>query len=471
MCINTSLVKNPYTSRFLRVNCGHCPACEQAKAAQRASRIRNNNDGKRIALFFTLTYTNDYVPYVTRQDLEDLPYTRTLPIRRDTTCRYVRSGHSYRQVCRRQSTPGAIIDNIDFIDDDDLPVYDVSNMRHLRYERDKFSICYYPDGQKFIKRLRDFLSRSNDSKVDFSYFLCSEYGGRSHRAHLHGLLFIDPAHEKIVRNCMLKAWPYASRARTRQFIEIARDCASYVSSYVNGHSDFSAILKLKETRQKHSYSKSFGTVLRDFSLPKILEKVDSGALEYAVSKTVDGFPTVVNVPIPKYVIDRFFPRFKGYSRFAPDTLANLLRFPASYRLYTKLLRLTDDDIHRFEVRHRHALQTFQDLTGRTMDDFVYYYQKVWQVRSSNIIRRSLETVRFNSDWLDFYDNVSAYKTGGCHSPSLDALGFDKSVYNDDPNRLSYRVIQTHRLEDVYYKMSKEKYVTNEIMSKYLTLDV
>ena len=64
MCTNTQLVYNKYIKRFVRVNCGHCPACQQAAANKRAARIRNNASYGTLPLSVTLTYSNDFVPHV-----------------------------------------------------------------------------------------------------------------------------------------------------------------------------------------------------------------------------------------------------------------------------------------------------------------------------------------------------------------------------------------------------------------------
>ena len=71
MCTNCRYIKNKYGTSIL-VKCGHCPACLQEKAINRANRIRNtyNNDDF-VPLFVTLTYNNHSVPYVNYYDLFD----------------------------------------------------------------------------------------------------------------------------------------------------------------------------------------------------------------------------------------------------------------------------------------------------------------------------------------------------------------------------------------------------------------
>ena len=69
MCTHCRYVFNRYSRRHVLVKCGKCDACKQEKAIARANRIRNNLTYGKIALFITLTYANDYVPFVYRSDL------------------------------------------------------------------------------------------------------------------------------------------------------------------------------------------------------------------------------------------------------------------------------------------------------------------------------------------------------------------------------------------------------------------
>ena len=70
MCTNTRLIRNAYTGKAVRVSCGKCEACRQQKAALRANRIRNHSRFGYVSLFVTLTYSNDYLPYIRRCQLQ-----------------------------------------------------------------------------------------------------------------------------------------------------------------------------------------------------------------------------------------------------------------------------------------------------------------------------------------------------------------------------------------------------------------
>lgn len=68
MCVQQSWIRNKYNGHHYFVKCGHCPACLQEKAIRRANRIRKqqNKEGlpKYDCLFVTLTYRNEFIPYI-----------------------------------------------------------------------------------------------------------------------------------------------------------------------------------------------------------------------------------------------------------------------------------------------------------------------------------------------------------------------------------------------------------------------
>ena len=68
MCTNQREITNKYTGHKLYVKCGKCPACLQEKAAHRVSRIKAQNSDATETYMLTLTYRNECVPYVRRDD-------------------------------------------------------------------------------------------------------------------------------------------------------------------------------------------------------------------------------------------------------------------------------------------------------------------------------------------------------------------------------------------------------------------
>ena len=329
MCTNCRTIFNPYSRKSVLVKCGKCEACLQEKACVRSNRIRNNVTLSTLPLFITLTYSNDYVPFVYRSDLYDTD--GDVNVYRSCSCRFVYDRHSNTYSFKKEDgiTP---IDTL-FVPYENRyhsPIYDsIDSLPFLRgLGRDKVGVPYYPDLQRFFKRLRQILIRNYHYEKKFSYFSCSELGGHTQRPHFHALLFICPDDEAIFRSAISQAWPYADSRRTEKYIEVARDAASYVSSYVNSHIDLYPLFQVPAFKPKHSASKNFGVVLDCFSLDSLLKKIDNGDLHYYCEKKYDGETSVVPISIPKYVINRYFHQFKGLSWLTSSQLYSILLSPA-----------------------------------------------------------------------------------------------------------------------------------------------
>ena len=74
-----------------------------------------------------------------------------------------------------------------------------------------------------------------------------------------------------------------------------------------------------------------------FKLSSVLEKVRSGNLFYNVTKVTNAGSCQFNPVIPKYVINRHFPKFKGYSRLSSSEVAFILQCPQRLRGFAQLL--------------------------------------------------------------------------------------------------------------------------------------
>lgn len=320
MCTNCRTIINRYTGRSVLVRCGHCESCLQEKALASANRIRNHNDGEHVNLFITLTYKNEFIPYVLLDDLYNFD-GRDVNIYRDKSCRYYKG----RLIVSDSKKPVGVFNDDTFLFSD----ADLVQLRSLSGVTGRVGVALYDDYKKFIKRLRQILIRDYGYRKGFSYYGCSEYGSITQRPHFHSLLSICKDDVEMFIEAVVKAWPYADSNRTRKFCEVARNAASYVASYVAGGHSLPALLQIPCFRQKHSMSKGYGTLLDCFSLPAILEKVHKGDCRvYREQKIVDSSQSVA-CTIPKYVINRYFPIFKGLRWLSASSLDDLLFAAAS----------------------------------------------------------------------------------------------------------------------------------------------
>ena len=324
MCTHQRLIYPPHSRRPLYVKCGKCPSCLQEKASFRVSRIHNTERPDYIVLMVTLTYSQKCAPYVDRSEAYEFVNGNLsqLNVYRDCSVRKVRKPsdfNDYTQVYKFNYTR-QILETIDFIEDD----YSVNlvSTKDLKHEHGKIGVSYYKDYQQFAARLRQNLKRHYDFQDLFFIYNCSEYGIKSQRPHFHLLIFIPKSAEKIFRAAIIESWPFSNLSRFPRAVEKSYRSASYVASYVNKPSNFPNFFR-RYFKEKHSYSKGFGVSNKNFDLSKILEKVECGFIKYTIMQNKHGIPTLLDVPIPSYVINRYFPKFKGYTVNPPCSLLSI----------------------------------------------------------------------------------------------------------------------------------------------------
>lgn len=498
MCTQSRWIYNRYSRQSVLVRCGKCDSCKQEKALARTNRIRNHVPDGFICLFVTLTYNNNYVPYISRREL--VSDSNEINIYRNCTGRYV---YSSDKGLRFKQEYGITIIDSTFLPFDYRNDFDSHSLKSLKgLDSDKIGVCYYPDLQNFFKRLRITYERIYKEKPTFDFFSVAEYGGFSYRPHHHILLFIPSAHEKRYRDTVVTCWPYADKRRTAKFIEIARDAASYVSSYVNGSFNLSSALSSSPFRQKHSQSKNLGILLDCFSLPSVLEKIDKRDCHYYKRRFIDGVPELSSLLLPKYILNRYFPQFKGFNwldthslrsiLIAPETIWDYFgdyfeRFEVEYfnfryhdeskniDIYDKINKscfiercsnivnpaysFSRNEVYMIAIRLMHAQLYFMSVTGLNAYDFADYYIRCWNLYHSTLLQDSLTNVESFSDFEEFYFNSNDFIHGLVHSESLDGIEMlpDYNLFHDN-------IVKSGNLAHTYFLKDKTKKVVNFSMS-------
>lgn len=480
MCTQQRYIYNRYTHSKVLVPCGRCESCQQAKANKAANRIRNNVTSGQIALFVTLTYSNNYVPYLKRSDLFSDDFE--VNVFRDSSCRMTFSrshGYDFRHEDGTNIIHRLYLPLENRMDDAVTLLPSLSGKGN-----DKVGVCLYSDFQKFIKRLRVILQRNYNCYEKFTYFGCSEYGSYTKRPHFHALVFIPRDCEAIFRTAIVKAWPYADSHRTEKFIEVAKDCATYVASYVTKYDSVLSCLQGSEFEAKHTYSKFFGVVLDCFSLSEILSKIDRRDLYYYSNKRLVGETSFVPLPIPEYVINRYFPKFKGHGWLAPSQLYELLIQPSKIgdwfgdkeimlplsccdvvsckrsRFVSPCYDFSPKETYQIYVRLENSYQYFHERTGLGRYDYAYYYINAWQQHKSNVIKDSFKDIESVEQLSSFYSNANELRFGEVTSDLL-TLGLQ---FEFDPNKVEDTVSRSLMLRDLFHKLTKEKQIVNYAMS-------
>ena len=466
MCRDKRWIFNKYDGRRYFVSCGHCPACLQEKAVKRTNRIRYNypKDGSLVALFVTLTYRNDCIPYIRFSDFKDpcVDIFRHVPVYRDYDVRWNRCSSDYR-VSRSSYRLDTPLETLDVPSELDL-----SGCKMLRgQDEDKIGVCYYPDVQNFIKRLRQNLIRKYNYGDNIQFFSCSEYGPTSHRPHFHLLIFCPFSRYKDVSSAIAASWSFDDYFRTRENISIARDASSYVSSYVNSSTSLPSLFKeFRSLSSSHSYSHGFGSALDVFSLPKICSAILRGDLRVSVQRMRKGTLVSDSILLPSYVLHRAFPKFKGFNRLTNDEIFDLVLGVLPFERVGYILDWDFSHYHKYRV----MLQNKRDWCvsqGISLYDYALCYSRVYSVYSSNLLSKSFENVLFNHQNFYVYDNINEYFNCELSSPSLD--GVLSSLRPDDvilnPNEFPANVTKHLNLSMAFNSYSKDRKVRNYIYSQ------
>ena len=355
MCINHRLIYNS-KKRPLVVPCGHCEACRQAKANRYTSLIRSEcvGDGEHITLFVTLTYSNRFIPYIKKSEvLETLPLddsinSREANVYRHCSIRNVRVGFG------NYAPKTTICDKIDTLTFPNLSGTFVDKLlgyrtRHyssrgeiVKVHDDKVGILYFPDIQNFFKRLKSNYEYTNRKKLELSYFYTGEYGPDTLRPHFHALIRIKKEDECSVRNAIRQSWRFhdwqlLDRKSPGQSIQIAIDCAKYVSSYVNSSSYLPKAFHGSQAVPKCAHTHFYGFSRNAFSLSSLLEAFDRRDLHYNLSFDVGGSVYTYRFLYPSYVIKRYFPKIKGFSSLSSNVLHDIYKHPHRLSLYARRL--------------------------------------------------------------------------------------------------------------------------------------
>ena len=136
------------------------------KSTIRTKRIQHTYKNGLICMMATLTYSRFNAPYILRDEAFDFAHGKltSLNIYRDIKYRKVRKPkdnddyfQDYKKIRGKH-----ILDTIDFVSESTL-----KGTKDMKHEHDRIGVCYYPDYQHFIARLRLNLLRHYDFQDNF----------------------------------------------------------------------------------------------------------------------------------------------------------------------------------------------------------------------------------------------------------------------------------------------------------------
>ena len=510
MCQNAFFIKNKYTGQKILCNCGRCPSCLEQKAMRMTSRLNNSVRDGEIGLFVTLTYRNWFIPYVRRDDVENCVYP--LPVYRDFNHRWYYSRRDRRLKAKITKSPFVInvLDDVDYSHDYHL------KLNGIKHNNNHISVNNYADVQNFFKRLRINLQRKFGYDIPLRSYQCSELGPSTWRSHFHLLIYVPAVYENVVRTAIVKSWPFADYSRTKNNIFVDTGAKHYVSAYVNRPTNFPRFHEASSIRPKNSSSPSLGLDNSAFSLASLLSCADRNDMRYRRQIFIHGVPDVALVKIPKYVINRFFPLFKGFSRlpcsphgfnlhdfirnpfnaryafgelvgnrfksfdssFSDYVLNGILRHGYSPRILahlslcgTHIISLSDylnysfDDLRSIQLRLRNAAVRagYVNFDGSVnWYNYSHDYEKVHLACAMTNLKMFYEQLEKLGSW-QMYDNLEDLRKSHYLAPTLLA-SFVLENPSTDFNDMIERRMMTSFYSSMYHQNVKKRKMTNYSMA-------
>lgn len=453
-CFHPRKVTNRYTHETLFVRCGTCPSCLVHRSNIQCALISNMSSHFKYAYFFTLTYSDEFVPrvslevvercdaeseidaYMSDSDPRHLPY--------DDFRYQIAATYLPRSGCFRVHDSGRVRD---FSETEDsyqfLHTFSGKEIRDLlvasngRYDftrkcvvfpsidecRNEVLVLNPYDQNLFFKRLRKLIAEKYDEKI--CYYLVSEYGGRTYRPHWHGILFFN-SDELTSSICELvsKSWSYG-----RTDCSLSRgSAAGYVASYINSFVDLPDFFnrhKEIKPRSYHSKGLSVNKLFRQSS--------DISEIQEVASSCLDGFSVPINGEYVTVKPSRsyecmVFPRISDPVFANPYSCVDLFfgAFTASNRLMRDGYISIDENLSVWELSKRYAHFYYDVMSGsRTSsryDFLIFDYTR-------------LETVQIN------FDSVvgKIYRFFSAVNRTLRFWNLDRYVLSEDLKRFLFKL--------------------------------
>lgn len=324
----------------------------------------------------------------------------------------------------------------------------------------KIGIVRYKDLQDFEKRLLSSVRRSEEP-YQVRFFNSSEYGETYYRPHFHIIAEIPSDKYGDFYTHVRKCWQMHDwdAPESKHRYQLARDCSSYVASYVNkpdGLPDWLSSL----FPAKHSFSLRFGFTSDTFSIENIAKKVDRGDLSLPImfDKLRGDYSLRC---MPAHVMYRYFPKFKGISRLDSFALSECLRCPARLAKYADLLEYSGDDLRNAQNIIRRSRNRCQSVVNST-EEYADLYVRAWSVWRETILRKWYQDCSDGSLPIgEQFDNMHHLLTYANHR-RLSAYGLTDDTIITLPNDMHFRQEHTRYLIDLYNKKRKQK-KTNSLM--------
>lgn len=521
--------------RVVYVPCGHCKSCLQNKELRYVDWISKECQLHKYSLFVTMTYDNDHVPYYTQCSLEDVQNEDAILDDASMTM-VVDKGLCYKS------------------NRDDAPYFSAVGLDYNTYEKSKLGIGNWhneqalvttdadghdvfpyvckSDIQKFIKKLRQKILRKYGEKTQekdtqghykrvladefkIRYFIASEYGPCTYRPHYHGIIWFDS--EELLQDIdeiLYSSWQKCDKDNFS--VELVNSSApQYVAKYVSGYVDLPKVLGTKLTKPFNVHSKSTDSSIDYFDFEKVQEIISEPYMEYPVRENGKDAPVLRTIPLE--VLNRYFPKCKGYSE---SSITRKLSVYGQFRdieertgeRYQDVLKkngikiyktyTTDDEYYRiafidndsnYRISRRYAINQEdinpQDIKaakacykwcqhfGITTREYVLLLDNIYHKRAMYNLRSYFEQqslfmennihskdftplqylVSFDMDILNEFPNINKFGLEDSLKNKLKPFGIDPNTLYDERGRLdNEKIWQLHYSNSPVYSITKKR---------------
>lgn len=374
-CVSPRHIYNKYLGEYLTVPCGHCPTCRQSKSNRLVSRLESMRSQSSMCLFFTLTYSNDFVPIARfHRFYADVSTYSSLHRKRVSS----KVKYNFDLFDGRMSA----------LDSRILSKGAPSTVDYKGFPSFTFSVVSKRDCQLFIKRFRKLFSYAFP-EVAFKYFIVGEYGSKTMRAHYHGLIFLsDTVSFCRLQDILRMSWRFGNY----DLQVVSSSASSYVASYINSLGVLPYFLENTEAF-KPFYLQSVGTCLSSFASP--FEEYKESFFNPSFTRLEKSSNGWVSVPMPKAARIRLYPLCRGFYKL--DFNSKLHR----YNLFANEVEKQGTENPLISVPCRSIDGLFSTLT--IPFSLLYQFRKKFTDSS-----KSVDYIIDNSIFQDWYVSKRVY---------------------------------------------------------------
>lgn len=322
--------------RDLLVPCGKCAGCLLHRSNDWSMRIGTEIENTPGSLFFTLTYSNYYLP-------------KLKLVKRGIYTGYTWDNEKNMRFDGVKDKLRVEPDIPDFIVCRDyIPIQNFYDpyREYIPYSSKR-------DVQLMLKILRKFIinhfnyDRERTKRGLFRYYIISEYGPTTFRPHLHGLIFpSDLEISSFISQCGLyAAWKMCIQDEFDVHVSDS-GARGYVSNYVTRYSALPSVYKDNKELQPFRLASKHPAIGYGFtSDEKIYNDVSVGTLEY--HKDIVRLGESVLVQYPKNYMSRLFPKCYRYNALPSHRV--LAIYSCIWRAMGKLRRWFDIELSLFRA--------------------------------------------------------------------------------------------------------------------------